>query len=64
MPLAIPVHSAPPAESPSAIVRTLSREDMLWNRPIFKAPPLTVIPPVADLLELERAVRKPSAVVG
>jgi hypothetical protein len=34
---------------PAAIVRTITREDVLWNRRIFKAPPLKVKPPVVDL---------------
>lgn len=36
-----------PADKP-AIVQVVTREDMLWNRPIFRAPPLKVAPPVLD----------------
>jgi hypothetical protein len=36
-----------PAEKP-AIVQMVTREDMTWNRPIFRAPPLRVEPPVVD----------------
>lgn len=40
-------------ETPSAIVRRVTREDVLWNRPIFKAPPLVVkLPPAESLAEL------------
>jgi hypothetical protein len=39
----------------------VTRDDPLWNRPVFKAPPLDIVPPPADLSELERAVRKPEA---
>ena len=28
------------AAEPPAMVRSMTREDVLWNRPIFKAPPL------------------------
>ena len=33
---------APP--EPPAMVRTATREDVQWNRPIFKAPPLELHP--------------------
>jgi len=61
MPFPTPIHESQPATAPVAIVRVLEREDMLWDRPVFKAPPLQVVPPVADLAELVRAVRKPEA---
>lgn len=64
MPLDVPFHSQPPASAPSAIVRTLTRQDMMWDRPIFKAPPLVIEPPVADLKELAIAVRRPDALLG
>ena len=28
-----------------AIVQMVNREDVLWNRPVFRAPPLQVVPP-------------------
>ena len=36
--------SRPPSEreTPPAIVRQVTREDVLWNRPVFRAPPLIV----------------------
>lgn len=36
-----------PSEPP-AVVRVVTREDVLWNRPVFKAPPLNVRPPEID----------------
>ena len=40
-------------ETPPAIVRKVTREDVLWNRPVFKAPPLVVkLPPAQTLAEL------------
>lgn len=35
----------PPAAEPPALVRVVSRNDVQWNRPIFKAPPLAVPTP-------------------
>ena len=64
MPFPTPFHDSRPTETPAAIVRVLAREDMMWDRPVFKAPPLKVVPPVADLAELARAVRKPEALGG
>ena len=61
IPFPTPFHDSQPAETPVAIVRLVAREDMLWDRPIFKAPPLKVNPPLADLEELVRAVRRPEA---
>ena len=44
---------SPERENPPAIVRKMTREDVLWNRPVFKAPPLVVtLPPALTLAEL------------
>jgi hypothetical protein len=32
-----------------AIVRNVAAQHLTWNRPIFKAPPLQVEPPIADV---------------
>lgn len=37
------------ATEPPALVRVVTREDVLWNRPVFKAPPLAVQLPVFDV---------------
>jgi hypothetical protein len=34
----------PARPEPPAMVRTATREDVQWNRPIFKAPPLELHP--------------------
>jgi hypothetical protein len=50
-----PPESRPPLEreNPPAIIRKITREDVLWNRPVFKAPPLVVrLPSVSALAEL------------
>ena len=56
------VRSQPPPDVP-AIVRAFSRNDVQWNRPVFKAPPLRVEPPVRDvrILMAEVAVRNGTA---
>jgi len=48
MHLPIPFIRPQTATEPPAMVRVVSREDVLWNRPVFKAPPLAVQPPVFD----------------
>ncbi len=49
--LPVPHHFRPQAffTEPPALVRTLAREDVTWNRKLFKAPPLNVQPPAAKL---------------
>lgn len=37
-----------PAAEPPAMVRIATREDVIWNRPVFKAPPLTLHPQPFD----------------
>lgn len=58
MPFIAPIDHQPPADSP-AIVRHMAREDVTWNRPVFKAPPLNVVPPFADISKLVLDIRKP-----
>lgn len=43
-----PVISGDTTADPPALVRTVSREQVQWNRPMFKAPPLEVVPPTFD----------------
>ena len=38
----LPIQHLPPPSSPPAIVRVLAPRDVVWNRPIFKAPPILV----------------------
>jgi len=48
-----PVRPSAERETPPAIIRKVTREDVLWNRPVFKAPPLVVkLPPAQTLAEL------------
>ena len=45
MPFPVPHFEPKPVQLPPAIVRAVAREDVLWNRPVFKAPPLVVFFP-------------------
>lgn len=42
MPFDVPQFRPPPLPEPTPVVRVVQREDVQWNRPIFKAPPLEV----------------------
>jgi len=45
---------SPPEREIPAIVRVIQREDVLWNRPTFRAPPLIVsLPPAGQLFATE-----------
>lgn len=44
----IPFPNPTPASDPPAMVRHVGREDVLWNRPVFKAPPLRLNPKFFD----------------
>ena len=48
-----PLRPSSERETPPAIIRKVTREDVLWNRPVFKAPPLIVsLPPAQTLSEI------------
>ena len=57
MPFAIP--DFPPQSAPelSAHVRTVVREDVMWNRPIFKAPPLEGVMQAIDAHRVAQELR-------
>lgn len=42
---------------PPAMVKTVTRQDVLWDRPIFKAPPLDVRPATLDAATLADDLR-------
>lgn len=51
----IPFIRPPIIAEPAALVRVVSLGDVAWNRPerhVFKAPPLQVRPPLADVAAL------------
>jgi hypothetical protein len=48
MPFPAPPLVPKPGHKPPARLRRAQRVDVLWNKPIFKAPPLTVRPPVPE----------------
>jgi hypothetical protein len=47
----------PIPDNPPAMVRVMGREDVLWNRPIFKAPPLE-LNPLINPLQLAEDLRR------
>lgn len=44
MHFALPEFRRPSPPEPPALVRVVSRSDVMWNRPVFKAPPLVIEP--------------------
>ncbi|MCX6956043.1 MAG: hypothetical protein NTV51_28230 [Verrucomicrobia bacterium] len=51
------------ATEPPALVRIVSREDVAWNyrdRPVFRAPPIEVRPPLADVAAFTAELRRAS----
>lgn len=47
---------------PAADVRAFTRADVMWDRPIFKAPPLELDPRFVDCEHFARELRRISAV--
>lgn len=54
MPFPAPNFHPKPESEPPAMVRTVTREDVLWNRPVFKAPPLQFHPQSFDASRFSR----------
>ncbi len=52
MPFPVPDFHPRPDATPPAMVRTATREDVLWDRPVFKAPPLRWDPKVLDAVRV------------
>ena len=42
------------------MVRTVGREDAMWDRPVFKAPPLELPPRLLDARKLAEDLRQVS----
>lgn len=57
MPFPIPSFDPPPPPQPQAQVRTVAREDVQWNRPVFKAPPLELFLRGLDVKAFARELR-------
>jgi len=55
-----PVQDLPPkpAPEPPAMVRTATREDVQWNRRVFKAPPLELHPQAFDATLFAQDLRR------
>lgn len=43
---------------PPALVSVVSRADVMWNRPVFKAPPLDITPPTLDAKSVAEELRR------
>ena len=52
MPFPVPPFRAQMPSEPPAMVRTVGREDAMWDRPVFKAPPLELPPRLLDARKL------------
>jgi hypothetical protein len=53
----LPFDSAPSPTDVPAIVRSIGRESVTWNKPVFRPPPLTVQPQVPEILEFDAWIR-------
>lgn len=58
MPFPVPQFRPPPIAEPVPLVRVVAREDVQWNRPMFKAPPLEVSPQLFDSSTLAEDLRR------
>lgn len=43
---------------PPALVQMVTRADVMWNRPVFKAPPLVIDPRKFDAKSIAEDVRR------
>ena len=60
MPFPMPHYSPAPAAEPppaAALVSVIAREDVSWDRPVFKAPPLELHPQAFDATRFARDLR-------
>jgi hypothetical protein len=58
MPFPVPHFHPKPVPEPPAMVRTVAREDVQWNRPVFKAPPLKLHPHAFDATIFAQDLRR------
>ena len=58
MPFSVPNLPPKSAEPPAVtMVRTVTREDARWNRPVFRAPPLELHPEAFDATRFAQDLR-------
>ena len=57
MPIPVTQFRPPPLPEPTPVVRIVPREDVQWNRPMFKAPPLEVFPQLFNSLSFSEDLR-------
>ena len=53
-----PLFRSQSAAEPPPMVRYVGREDVLWNRPVFKAPPLEISRTKRDVQALAEDLRR------
>lgn len=58
MHLPIPYLRPERTPEPPAMVSHVSRSDVMWNRPVFKAPPLEITPPPLDMRSVTEELRR------
>ena len=54
----VPPLQPKPVAEPSAMIRAAAREDVQWNRPVFKAPPLELHPQAFDVTRFAQELRR------
>ncbi len=54
----LPIHPISPAPDSTALAQDLVREDVLWSRPVFKAPPLESFLPDFDAAAIAEEFRR------
>jgi hypothetical protein len=62
MHFSIPNFRQPPTPEPPPDVCIVSRADVQWNRPIFKAPPIQLNPKVVDSARVAEELRRISLI--
>lgn len=54
----VPPFNSTPAPAPTGLVRNALHEDVQWNRPIFRAPPLQLDPQSFDTSAFAEDLRR------
>lgn len=59
MPFPVPELESRPVHALPDVLASEAREDVIWNRPVFKAPPLVMRPPIIVLATAGFATLRP-----
>jgi hypothetical protein len=54
----LPLRSPHPAPDTAALERNFGRDDIVWSRPVFKAPPLEAFLPDFDAAAITEELRR------